>query len=285
MHPHPVVRPKDGRLEGRERLSPDVPHNCRRNTAVTPAAHDGQKSMQANVAVSLTPRQHSPAVNNIRGQRTPTACHKDGQQGEGERLTADVPHDGARNPPRGCPPSFSTARNAGLQERTLWGRCWVPTPAPPAPGKHGQPDPANRPSDRQPGEGERLTPEAPHNGATYPPPGNNLQSPPRHSTPRMACTPRGQCRFPTSAHFSPQRMGNGPRLPAPRTVSRGRMSAQSQTPLATAQGNPPGIPAPAPTAPEKTRELKPKGPGPTPQHLHQQYMGNRCRLPGPRTGS
>ena len=38
-------------------------------------------------------------------------------------------------PPPGTP--FPTASNAGPQGRTLWGRCWVPTPAPTAPGTHG----------------------------------------------------------------------------------------------------------------------------------------------------
>ena len=45
------------------------------------------------------------------------------------------------NPPRGSPSATPTASNAGLQGRTLWDRCWVPTPAPTAPGKHGSRNP------------------------------------------------------------------------------------------------------------------------------------------------
>ena len=44
-------------------------------------------------------------------------------------------------PPRGCPSASPTASNAGPQGRTLWGRCWVPTPAPTAPRTHGSRNP------------------------------------------------------------------------------------------------------------------------------------------------
>ena len=44
-------------------------------------------------------------------------------------------------PPRGRPSVAPTARNAGPQGRTLWGRCWVPTPASTAPGTHGSRNP------------------------------------------------------------------------------------------------------------------------------------------------
>ena len=40
-------------------------------------------------------------------------------------------------PPRGRPSANPTASNARPQGRTLWGRCWVPTPASTAPGTHG----------------------------------------------------------------------------------------------------------------------------------------------------
>ena len=53
--------------------------------------------------------------------RTRTTRFKGGQPGEDERLTSESPHDGARHPPRGRPPATPTARDAGSQERTLWG--------------------------------------------------------------------------------------------------------------------------------------------------------------------
>ena len=39
-------------------------------------------------------------------------------------------------PPRERPSATPTASNACPQGRTLWGRCWVPTPAPTATGTH-----------------------------------------------------------------------------------------------------------------------------------------------------
>ena len=62
----------------------------------------------------------------------------------------------------------ATASNAGPQGRTLWGRCWVPTPT--RNTRVAEPWlPA--PEDGRPVEGQRLTPDAPHNGGRPPPPG------------------------------------------------------------------------------------------------------------------
>ena len=44
-------------------------------------------------------------------------------------------------PPRGRLSATPIASNAGPQGRTLWGRCWVPAPAPTAPGTHGSRNP------------------------------------------------------------------------------------------------------------------------------------------------
>ena len=66
---------------------------------------------------------------------------EDGRPGEGQRLTPGAPHNGGRHPPRGRPSADPTASNAGPQGRTLWGRCWVHTPASTAPGTHGSRNP------------------------------------------------------------------------------------------------------------------------------------------------
>ena len=66
---------------------------------------------------------------------------EDGRPGEGQRLTPGAPHNGGRHPPRGRPSATPTASNAGPQGRTLWGRCWVHTPASTAPGTHGSRNP------------------------------------------------------------------------------------------------------------------------------------------------
>ena len=97
------------------------------------------QGMQAKGTV-LGPHTHTPAPT-ARGWRTPTARPVGGQSGEGQRLTSDAPHNGGRHPPQGRPSATPTASNAGPQGRTLWGRCWVPTPAPTAPGTHGSRNP------------------------------------------------------------------------------------------------------------------------------------------------
>ena len=66
---------------------------------------------------------------------------EDGQPGEGQRLTPDAPHNGGRHPPWGRPSATPTASNTGPQGHTLWGRCWVPSPALTAPGTHGSRSP------------------------------------------------------------------------------------------------------------------------------------------------
>ena len=66
---------------------------------------------------------------------------EDGRPGEGQRLTADAPHNGGRHPPRGRPSATPTASNTGPQGRTLWGGCRVRTPAPTALGTHRSPSP------------------------------------------------------------------------------------------------------------------------------------------------
>ena len=136
--------PEDGRPGEGQRLTPGAPHNSGRppppGTAPRhPRGTQPPQGMQAKGTV-LGPHTHTPAPT-ARGWRTPTARPVGGQLGERQRLTPDAPHNGGRHPPRGCPSATPTASNAGPQGRTLWGRCWVPTPAPTAPGTHGTRNP------------------------------------------------------------------------------------------------------------------------------------------------
>ena len=100
-----------------------------------PSRHAAPQGMQAKGTV-LGPHTHTPAPR-AHGWRTPTARQVGGQSGEGQRLTSDAPHNGGRHPPRGRPSATPTASNASPQGRTLWGLCWVPSPASTAPGTHG----------------------------------------------------------------------------------------------------------------------------------------------------
>ena len=130
--------PEDGRPGERQRLKPDAPHSSGRPPPPgTPSHHP--RGTQAKGTL-LGPHTHTPAPT-AREWRAPTACPVGGQSGEGQRLISDAPHNGGRHPPRGRPSATQTASNAGLQGRTLWGRCRVPTPAPTAPGTHGSRNP------------------------------------------------------------------------------------------------------------------------------------------------
>ena len=139
-----LLAPEDGRPGEGQRLTPDAPHNGGRppppGTAPRqPRGTQPPQGMQAKGTV-LGPHTHTPAPTAC-GWRTPTAGPVGGQSGEGQRLTSDAPHNGGRHPPRGHPSAIPTASNAGPQGRTLWGRCWVPTPAPTAPGTQGSRNP------------------------------------------------------------------------------------------------------------------------------------------------
>ena len=67
---------------------------------------------------------------------------EDGRPGEGQRLTPGAPHNGGKHPPPGTPfrhPHGEQRRPA--RAHALWDRCWVPTPAPTAPGTPGTRNP------------------------------------------------------------------------------------------------------------------------------------------------
>ena len=136
---------EDGRPGEGQRLTPDAPRNGGRPSPPGTAPHHPSgtqppQGMQAKGTV-LGPHSHTPATAAC-GWQTPTTRAVGGQSGEGQRLTPDAPHNGGRHPPpQGRPSATPTASNAGPQGRTLWGRCWVPTPAPTAPGTHGSRNP------------------------------------------------------------------------------------------------------------------------------------------------
>ena len=136
--------PECGRPGEGQRRTPGAPHKRGRRPPPGTAPHHPNgtqppQSMQAKGTV-LRPHTHTPAPT-ARGWQTRTARRVGGQSAEGERLTSDAPRNGGRHPPRGCPSACPTASKAGPQGRTLWGRCWVPTPAPTAPGTHGSRNP------------------------------------------------------------------------------------------------------------------------------------------------
>ena len=111
-------------------------------------------------------------------------------------------------------------------------------PALPAPCEQGQRTPTAWPRDGQPGEDERPIPNASHHGERSPLPGKHSPTA-RHAMSSRACQPRDRCPIPTPAHPHPEHVGSGPRQHAPRTRSRGRVSAQPQALLTKAGCTPP----------------------------------------------
>ena len=88
----------------------------------------------------------------------------------------------AGQPPWGRPPSHprGTQPPQGMQAK---GTVLGPQTHTPAPAARGWRTPTARPVGGQSGEGQRLTPGAPHNGGRPAPPGTAPQPPPRHAVP------------------------------------------------------------------------------------------------------
>ena len=150
---------------------------------------------------------------------------EDERPGEGQRLTPGAPHNGGRHPPRGRPSATPTASNTGPQGRTLWGRCWVHTPASTAPGTRGSPW-LHAPEDEWPGEGQRLTPGAPHDGGRHPPRGRPSATPTASGVGPQGRTPWGRCWVHTPTSTAPGTRGSrNPGCALRRTSGQGRDSA------------------------------------------------------------
>ena len=219
--------PEDGRPGEGQRLTSDAPHNGGRPPPPGTAPHHPRgtrppQGMQAKGTV-LGPHYHTPAPT-ARGWRTAAARPVGGQSVEGQRLTSDAPHNGGRHPPHGRPSATLIASNAGPPAHAV-GPVLVP---------HARNDRTRdtrvaepwlpAPEDGRPAEGQRLTPDAPHNGGRPPPRGRPPTTPAARS-PHRACRPRGKCWAPAPTHPRPQHVGGGPQQPAQWGGSRGRDSA------------------------------------------------------------
>ena len=138
--------PEDGRPGEGQHLTPCAPHNSGNQPPPgTPLRHprsERRRPARAHAAGPvLDPRTSTDRTRDTRDAEPWLPAPEDGRPGEGQRLTPGAPRNGGKHPPRGRPSPTPTASNAGPQGRTLWGRCWVPTPAPTAPGTHGTRNP------------------------------------------------------------------------------------------------------------------------------------------------
>ena len=146
------------------------------------------------------------------------------------------------------------------------------------------------PEDGRPGEGQRLTPGAPHNGGKHPPPGDALPPPPQRATPARKGARCG------AGAGSPR-----PHRPHPGHTGRGTLAARSRGRAAgggTApdtrrssqrwQASPPrGRPPTTPAACSPHRACRPRGQcwAPTPTHPRPQHVGGGPQQPAQRADS
>ena len=217
--------PEDGRPGEGQRLTPGAPHNGGRNPPPgTPFRHPHGEQRRPARAHAGGPVLGSHArIDRTRDTRVAEPwlpAPEDGRPGEGQRLTPGAPHNGGRHPPRGRPSTTPTAGNAGPQGRTLWGRCWVHTPASTAPDRTRDTRVAEpwlpAPEDGRLGEGQRLTPGAPHTGGRHPP-GDALLPPPQRAMPAR----RG-------ARCGAGAGSTRPHRPHPGHTGRGTLAARSR---------------------------------------------------------
>ena len=276
-----------------ERLTPDAPREGTRHPPTgmpSPRRHSAQRQLARACAVGLVqgphacgpPAQETPATG-------PGYLPQGSAAGRGRAPNSSRPSQRPDVRPSGNIPAplLHATPNKVLQAK---GRVPGPHACAAATTARGQRTTTACPKDGQPGDGERLTPDAPHEGTKHPPPGDTLlpcrqRVTPAHKSVRWCVSAR-------SPHPRPPRPGNTsnrPQLPAPRRGSRERKSASLQPPFTTARGSPPGQPLAAPAAGNTQQDVVTQGASAAPPRLpaqpRPQHVGCRPQLPGPSTGS
>ena len=138
--------PEDERPGKGQRLTPGAPHNGgkrpprgRHSAGPTASSVGPQGRTLWDRCWVHTPASTAPGTH---GSRNPgCTLRRASAAGGGTAPDTGRPSQRWKAPPRERPSATPTASNAGPQGRTLWGRCWVHTPAPTAPGTHGSRNP------------------------------------------------------------------------------------------------------------------------------------------------
>ena len=130
------------------------------------------------------------------------------------------------------------------------------------------------PEDERPGEGQRLTPDAPHNGDRPGPPRGRPRTTPAARSPHRASKPSGQCWAPTPTHPRPQHADSGPWQPPgggqPEEGERPASDApRSGVTHATQTAG--GAPNAHTHTRKLAREASVRAPQPTPRRTHSTY--------------
>ena len=171
----------------------------------------------------LGPHARTDCTWNTKVAEPRLAAPEDGRPGEGQRLTPDAPHNGGRPPS----PGAALHRPRGTQlPQGMQSEGSVPGPhtRTSTPTACGWRTLTARPEGGRPREGQRLTPEAPHNGGGPAPRGRPPA--PRGARPPQGMQAEGTAPDPHTRTPAPTaRVDDGPQQPAQRADSRGRGSA------------------------------------------------------------
>ena len=256
-------------------IPPRHPHSEQRRSA---RAHA--------VGPVLGPHARTDRTRDTRVAEPRLPAPEDGRPGEGQRLTPDAPHNGGRHPPPGTPfrqPHSEQCRPArghavgpvlGPHARTDRTRdTRVAEPRLPAP------------EDGRPGEGQRLTPDAPHNGGR-PHPLGTAPHHPRGRQPPQGMQAKGTVLGPHTHTPAPTACGS--RTPAARPVGGQFREGERLTTDAPHNGrrHPPGnalLPLPEQATPACKGARCEAGAGsPRPHRPHPGHTGRGTPAARPR---
>ena len=164
----------------------------------------------------LGPHAHTDRTRDTRVAEPWLHAPEDGRPGEGQRLAPSAPHNGGRQPPPGTPFRHPHSRQSRPARAHAVG---------PVLGLHARIDRTrdtrvaepwlHAPEDERPGEGQRLTPGAPHNGGRHPPRGRPSATPTASNANPQGRTLWGRC-------WPPR-----PHRPHPGHAGRGTLAARS----------------------------------------------------------
>ena len=198
------------------------------------------------------PHAHTGCTQDTRVAEPGLSAPEDGRPGEGQPLTPDAPHNGGRPAPPGAAPHHprGTQPPQGMRAKGT-----VLDPQTRTPG--------------QPGEGERLAADAPHNGKGTPP-GDALPPPLQCATPARKgarCGAGAGSPHPHRPH--PGHTGRGTPAARPRGQETGRGTAPHTTrPSQWWQATPPGTAANHPRGMQPPQGVRAGGTVAGPPHPH-----------------
>ena len=203
-----------------------------------------------------SPRPHQPRPGTTDRAAEPwLPARRDGRPGEGQRLTADTPHNGGRPASPGRPPTNPAARSPSEGMQTKW-TVLGPHTRTAGPTARGWQTPTARPEDGQPGEGERLNSDAPHNSERHPSGGLPPATPTARNDGSQVPTLWDRCWVPTPTPTVPVNHRRGRRTLAARPKGRaagGGTAPDTRHPSQRCKATPPrdSLPPPLRHAPPR----------------------------------